>query len=103
MQRLHHPEMQKWRNLNAERVYYIPSLRSNIISLGQLAEEGYSVNIRGDYLWVREQQGSLLMKVKRSMNRLYKIIIYTRDVHCLMSRGEGKRWLWHSRLGHAKL
>lgn len=50
------------RKLN--EVYYIPSLRSNIISLGQFAEEGYDVIIKGDFLWVREKQGALLMKVK---------------------------------------
>lgn len=81
-------------------VYYIPALRNNIISLGQLAEEGYNVVMKGEYLWVREQQGDLLMKVKRSVNRLYKIIIYSGEIQCLMSHYEDESWLWHSRLGH---
>ncbi|XP_074356127.1 uncharacterized protein LOC141695814 [Apium graveolens] len=49
-------------------VYYIPSLCSNIISIGQLAEEGNKVTIGGDYLWVRDACGTLLMKVKRTQN-----------------------------------
>ncbi|XP_074363905.1 uncharacterized protein LOC141704579, partial [Apium graveolens] len=83
-----------------KEVYYIPSLRSNIISLGQLAEEGYNVMIRGEFLWVRDLQGNLLMKVKRFMNRLYKMIIYSGDAKCLIARCENENWLWHSRLGH---
>ncbi|KAL8117775.1 hypothetical protein AgCh_015608 [Apium graveolens] len=86
------------RTLN--KVYFIPSLRINIISLGQLAEEGYNVTSRGDYLWVREQEGNFLMKVKRSTNRLYKIIIYSSDLQFLISRCEDESWLWHSRLSH---
>ncbi|KAL8107160.1 hypothetical protein AgCh_023822 [Apium graveolens] len=83
-----------------DEVYFIPSLRSNIISLGHFAEEGYNITIRGDYLWVREQEGNFHMKVKCSTNRLYKIKIYSRDLQCLMSRCEDESWLWHSRLGH---
>ncbi|XP_074341894.1 uncharacterized protein LOC141679290 [Apium graveolens] len=33
-------------------VYFIPSLRSNIISIGQLIEEGSKVVIRGEYIWI---------------------------------------------------
>lgn len=44
-------------------VYYIPSLCSNIISLGQLFEEGNKVILSGEFLWVRDKQGKLLMKV----------------------------------------
>lgn len=66
-------------------VYYIPSLRSNIISLGQLAEDGYKITLNGDFLWVRDGQGVLLMKVKRSTNRLYKIIFETGELKCLLS------------------
>ncbi|XP_074362998.1 uncharacterized protein LOC141703361 [Apium graveolens] len=82
-------------------VYYIPALCSNIISLGQMAEEGYKISMNGDFLWVRDTQDILFMKVKRSLNRLYKIIINTGDAGCLLSEGiQGQEWLWHSRLGH---
>lgn len=56
-------------------VFFIPSLCNNIISLGQLSETGNRVVMNGDFLWVYESQGKLLMKVKRSANRLYKIVI----------------------------
>ncbi|XP_074374845.1 uncharacterized protein LOC141715651 [Apium graveolens] len=54
-------------------IYYIPALCSNIISLGQLSEDGNKVILDGDYLWVYDERGRLLMKVKKSENRLYKI------------------------------
>ncbi|GJS60269.1 hypothetical protein Tco_0655053 [Tanacetum coccineum] len=53
-------------------VYYIPALRSNAISLGQATISGYDISIRGDFLTMRDSWGSLLIKVPRSANRLYK-------------------------------
>nr|GEV07016.1 initiator tRNA phosphoribosyl transferase [Tanacetum cinerariifolium] len=53
-------------------VYYIPALRSNVISLGQATISGYDISIRGDLLTMRDNWGSLLIKVPRSANRLYK-------------------------------
>lgn len=60
-----------------EDVYYIPTLKNNIISLGQLAEDGNRIALKGDLLWVYDNEDKLLMRVKRSPNRLYKIIIDT--------------------------
>ncbi|XP_074361123.1 uncharacterized protein LOC141701346 [Apium graveolens] len=67
-------------------VFFIPSLCNNIISLGQLSEAGNKVVLNGEYLWIHEKQGKLLMKVKRSANRLYKIIIESGEPKCLLLR-----------------
>ncbi|GJU45967.1 uncharacterized mitochondrial protein-like protein [Tanacetum coccineum] len=53
-------------------VYYIPDLRSNVISLGQATISGYDISIRGYFLTMRDSWGSLLIKVPGSANRLYK-------------------------------
>lgn len=81
-------------------VYYIPSLCNNIISLGQLSEAGNKVVLDGDYLWVYEEHGRLLMKVKRSENHLYKISLEENNPTCLLAKTEEDTWLWHARLGH---
>lgn len=81
-------------------VYFIPTLRNNIISLGQLSEEGSKVVLKGEYLWVYDEAGRLLIKVKRSNNRLYKIILEESRDMCLLSKVEEESWLWHVRLGH---
>ncbi|GJY23306.1 uncharacterized mitochondrial protein-like protein [Tanacetum coccineum] len=48
------------------------ALRSNVISLGQATISGYDISIRGDFLTIRDSWGSLLIKVSRNENRLYK-------------------------------
>ena len=49
-------------------VYFVPSLRNNIISIGQMSEDGYKVTIRGEHVWVYDKEEKLLMKVERSQN-----------------------------------
>lgn len=85
-----------------QEVYYIPSLCNNIISLGQLSEEGNKVTINGDQLWIHDKYGTLLINVKRTPNRLYKVIIEDSKTHFLLSKADEATWLWHSRLGHVK-
>nr|GEU62832.1 uncharacterized mitochondrial protein AtMg00810-like [Tanacetum cinerariifolium] len=53
-------------------VYYIPTLRSNVISLEQAIISGYDISIRGEFLTMRDSWGGLLIKVPRNANRLYK-------------------------------
>ena len=55
-------------------VYFIPKLRSNLISLGQLTEIGHKIEMDDDYIEVIDKnRNRLIMKVQMSANRLYKI------------------------------
>lgn len=81
-------------------VYYIPNLRNNIISLGQMSEEGNRLVLRGEFFWIFDSREKLLMKVRRSPNRLYKIIIETSKQVCLITKVDKISKLWHARLGH---
>lgn len=81
-------------------VYYIPTLCNNIISIGQPSEGGNKVIITGDLLRVYDERENLLMRVKRSSNRLYKLIIEPSAPACIFLRSEDTSWIWHLRLGH---
>ncbi|KAJ9557664.1 hypothetical protein OSB04_012278 [Centaurea solstitialis] len=80
-------------------VYYIPALHSNILSLGQLTEIGYKVEMVDEYLRLRDEVGRLVMKVQRSKNR-YKIALQTTQPVCLLANLDDEAWVWHARLGH---
>nr|GEY21628.1 zinc finger, CCHC-type [Tanacetum cinerariifolium] len=81
-------------------VYYIPNLKSNILSLGQLTEIGCKVIMDGNKLTLYDKNKRLLMKVERSKNRLYSIRLQIEEPICLLANIENKAWLWHARLGH---
>lgn len=81
-------------------VYFLPNLRSNIISLGQATEAGCDVRMRGDYLTLHDKNGKLIVKASRSRNRLYKVLMEIDDDKCLKLEIQSDSARWHSRLGH---
>lgn len=40
------------------------------------------------------------MKVQRSPNRLYKLLLESSTSTCLLSKSNNESWLWHVRMGH---
>jgi len=86
-------------------VYYIPSLKCNIVSLGQLEEGGCRVKIEHGIMKVfeRPQQGiqdrGVLIKTERK-NRLYIMKVKLTTPVCLVSKMNDVAWLWHARYGH---
>ncbi|KAJ0600333.1 putative RNA-directed DNA polymerase [Helianthus annuus] len=83
------------------QVYFTPALTSNILSLGQMTEDGYDICMRNEFLKVRDVEGKLVMKVQRSKNRLYKIVLQHTKPICLATKVEEDAWLWHARFAHA--
>lgn len=81
-------------------VYYLPELKSNIISLGQATESGCDVRMREDYLTLHDKNGSLIVRAKRSPNRLYKVLMKIVDTKCLQILTQNNSTKWHARLGH---
>lgn len=84
-----------------DHVYYIPKLRTNLISLGQLTEIGYWIVMDDDEIIVSEKNPHrLIMCVQRTGNRLYKIELNPVEPTCLLTSLGNDAWLWHGRLGH---
>ncbi|GJY78472.1 zinc finger, CCHC-type containing protein [Tanacetum coccineum] len=81
-------------------VYYIPNLKSNILSLGQLTEIGCKIIMDGNKLTLYDKNKKLLIKVERSKNRLYSIRLQIEAPICLLANVDNQAWLWHARLGH---
>jgi hypothetical protein len=81
-------------------VYYIPQLKSNIISLGQLEEAGYDIRLFAGRLKVFDLDYNLLVSAPRTGNRLYTVQLSVIPAICLLSKLDDVAWLWHSRFGH---
>lgn len=82
-------------------VLYIPKLKTNILSLGQLDELGCRITIEKGTLSIHDCSVHLLFVVERSNSRLYLLKIKTLET-CLISEMNSKAWLWHNRYGHLK-
>ena len=81
-------------------VYYIPDLKSNIISLGQATKSGCEIKMKDGYLTLHDKDGKLIVQAKRSVNRLYKVLMDIVDVECNQVTAQTETSKWHARLGH---
>jgi transposase InsO family protein len=81
-------------------VYYIPRLKSNIISLGQLEEGGCDIRLFAGHLTVLDPECNLLVSALRTGNRLYTVKLGVVAPVCLVSKMNNLAWTWHARFGH---
>jgi hypothetical protein len=65
-------------------VYFIPRLTTNIMSIGQLDEIGYKIDIDAGMMKIWESGGVLLTKVKREVNHLYVLHLKFTQSTCLV-------------------
>jgi hypothetical protein len=81
-------------------VYYIPRLKANIVSLGQMEEAGYKIVLESGFLKLWNRAGTLAAKVKRGTSHLYVLHLDVDRSVCLAAQGTSPAWRWHSRYGH---
>ncbi|XP_073103835.1 uncharacterized protein [Elaeis guineensis] len=81
-------------------VYYVPDLKSNILSIGQLLEKGYIIHMKGSSLTLRDWNGKLIACVQMAKNRMFPLLLKTDSQNCLQVDIKNPSWLWHLRLGH---
>ena len=75
-------------------VYYIPATKNNIISLGQLVEKGYNIQMQNNSLIIRNQARELIANVEMSKNRLFTLDMQTKVQKCLKSVIKNDLWFW---------
>ena len=73
-------------------VYYVPNLKANILSLGQLLERGYEVQMKDDTLFLR-LQNKLIARVLMSKNRMFTLNINHVVEKCLSVCMRDNNWL----------
>ncbi|KAL8158092.1 hypothetical protein AgCh_002701 [Apium graveolens] len=66
-------------------VYYIPALKNNIISLGQLVEKEYNIQMQDNSLIIRNQARELIANVEMSKNHLFTLDMQINVQKCLKS------------------
>ena len=81
-------------------VYYVPDMKTNILSLGQLLEKGYQISLKDMHLTLADTRGKLITRVRMAKNMMFPLTILHDTPKCLNSILNDKDWLWHLRYGH---
>ncbi|XP_019442233.1 PREDICTED: uncharacterized protein LOC109346948 [Lupinus angustifolius] len=74
-------------------VLYVPKMKSNLLSLGQLLEKGYTMEMKDGMMKVFDKYKHNILKAPILANRTFKIGIQMSDQRCLQSTLEKDTWL----------
>jgi hypothetical protein len=56
-----------------EDVYFIPKMKSNILSVRQLMEKGFEIFMKNWTLHLKDKQGRQIAQVEMGENRMFKL------------------------------
>jgi len=80
--------------------FYVPDMKSNMLSMGQLAENGYMMHIVVNQFSIFDKKGSLILKTFLSKNCTFPVDFHMGDFKCLNAIMNNESWLWNLRFGH---
>ncbi|RVW34899.1 hypothetical protein CK203_113020 [Vitis vinifera] len=75
-------------------VLYVPNLKNNLLSAGQLQEKGYVITIQKGVCEIYDSTRGAIAVVQMSSNRLFPLKI-TSVQSCLVAEVKDYSWLWH--------
>ncbi|CAL2270573.1 unnamed protein product [Prunus armeniaca] len=83
-------------------VMYLPGLKENLLSVGQMDEHGYFLVFGGGMCSVYDGPSleSLVMKVKKKVNRCYPLVLLSENQVVLKASVTHSTETWHKRFGH---
>jgi len=88
------------REIIVEDVLYVPGLKTNLMSLGQLREKGFTMTMENKYLSIFDQNKKVVVQASLSQNRIFRIGMKTLKHQCFTVSDNKVEWLWHQRLCH---
>lgn len=85
-------------------VYFVPELKNNLLSLGQLQQKGLAILIQNGICKVFHSRKGLIMQSNMSRNRMFHVAATAapKETMCLQTGLETEKevHLWHCRFGH---
>lgn len=81
-------------------VLFVPDLRTNLLSVGQLQEKGYEISIKDGVCRIQDEKLGLIAQVNMTANRMFPLYLDNTTSSCFFARLKDEAWLWHFRYGH---
>ena len=87
-------------------VYYVPELKNNLLSIGQLQEKGLAILIQGGVCKIYHPYKGLIIETNMSANRMFILLaqsqVMSQQQHneCLHTNSQNLSQLWHRKYGH---
>jgi hypothetical protein len=99
--------MQDGQTKYLENVFHVPTITKNLVSIGQMVEQGLHVTFNPNGCFVEDinNQGKLIAKGKRN-RQMFTLDVNMPKVNYMLfihEKGAGDIGIWHKRVGHVNL
>jgi len=74
-------------------VLFVPELKTNLLSIGQLQENDYEVSIKGGICKILDDNQHLTIEVKMTKNRLFLLYLHKIEQTCFTVKLKDEAWL----------
>lgn len=83
-------------------VFYVPELKNNLLSIGQLQEKGLAILIQSGKCRVYHPERGLIMQTEMTANRMFVLIANSVPMNnaCFQTTTHDLSHLWHRRYAH---
>ncbi|KAK2427210.1 putative mitochondrial protein [Trifolium repens] len=81
-------------------VYYLPGLRNNLLSIGQLQQKGLTIVFRNNMCQLFHDEKGLILNTEMTANRMYIVTASVIMPKCLQVSKIDEARLWHQRYAH---
>ncbi|XP_031251702.1 uncharacterized protein LOC116109610 [Pistacia vera] len=81
-------------------VVFVPNLKTNLLSVGQLLEKGFEVIIKDGFCKIQDSKHGLVAKVSMTANWMFPLYFQNIGNSCFMAKLMNLAWLWHYRYRH---
>ncbi|CAL5403117.1 unnamed protein product [Camellia sinensis] len=81
-------------------VFYVPGLKNNLLSVGQLQEKDYEIIIKRGTCQIQHPEKGLIVQVNMTRNRMFPLYLCNDTLPCFAAMVKDQAWLWHLRYGH---
>ncbi|RVW84289.1 Retrovirus-related Pol polyprotein from transposon TNT 1-94 [Vitis vinifera] len=83
-------------------VFYVPELKNNLLSIGQLQEKGLAIMIHDGLCKIYHPDKGLIIQTAMSTNRMFTLLANKQEKKevCFQASAQELYHLWHRRYGH---
>ncbi|TQE03722.1 hypothetical protein C1H46_010696 [Malus baccata] len=83
-------------------VFFVPELKNNLLSIGQLQERGLAVLMQHGKCKIFHPEKGLILETEMTRNRMFALIAHCplKEQKCLTMTTSDQATLWHCRYGH---
>lgn len=94
-------------NYDVTEVFFVPELKNNLLSIGQLQERGLAILIQSGKCKIYHPQRGLIIQSEMTANRMFILVAKSQSAlsqlnqkNCFNTSAQDLTYLWHCRLSH---